>query len=69
MISEDLKFKLSQVEVAVTFYDELNRKLIRNDVDLENTKLKMIFTKKEILKLIIESKDMIESTAQSIENL
>ena len=68
MITDDLKFKLSQVEVAVTFYDELNRKLIRNDVDLENTKLKMIFTKREILKLIIESKDMIESTAHSIEN-
>ena len=67
MITDDLRLKLSQIEVAIKFYDELGNKLIKNDIDLENTQLKMDFTRKEILKIIIENKEMIEDVSRSLE--
>ena len=67
MINDDLRLKLSQIEVAIKFYDELGNKLIKNDIDLENTQLKMDFTRKEILKIIIENKEMIEDVSRSLE--
>ena len=66
MIIDDVKTKLMQIEAAINFYDELGGGVIRNDVALENTQLKMIFAKKEILKLILETKNLIESSPQSI---
>ena len=60
MIIDDVKTKLMQIEAAINFYDELGGGVIRNDVALENTQLKMIFAKKEILKLILETKNLID---------
>ena len=59
-----LAMKLEQVVAASEFYDDLNKQLIKDNVELDNVKMKMIFTKKEILKLILEAKESIRELVQ-----
>ena len=59
-----LAMKLEQVVAASEFYDDLNKQFIKDNVELDNVKMKMIFTKKEILKLILEAKEAIRELVQ-----
>ncbi len=60
MSAEEIKQRLEQVIVGAEFYDELAKQLIRDNVELDNVKMKMVFTKKEILKLLLEAKESVK---------
>jgi len=64
MIADEIKQKIEQIIVASEFYDELSKQLIKDNVELDNVKMKMIFTKKEILKLLLKAKESIRELVQ-----
>ncbi len=65
MSIDKIKQKLEQVIAASEFYDELSKQIIKDNIELDNVKMKMIFAKREILKLLLDIKKSIRELAKS----
>lgn len=57
---EKLKNKIQKLSAVLDFYDSLKKRKITNEKELGDTRLKMDFAKKQMLKLCIEGKKIIK---------
>lgn len=57
---EKLKNRVQKLSAVLDFYDSLKKRKITDGKELEDTRLKMDFAKKQMLKLCIESKKIIK---------
>lgn len=58
---------LSKIEAASNFYDELMDSDIRTEHELETVKLKMRYSKEELIKLTLKLKEECEQLSREIE--
>lgn len=61
---DELIDKLNRLKIAAQYYDELAQAPIKDKLELENRQLKMQFTKKEMLLLLMEADKAINKNAE-----
>ena len=59
-----LKKKTQKISAVLDFYDDLGRRKIHDKKELKDVKLKIEFAKKQIMKLCMDSKQIINEAEQ-----
>lgn len=64
MLSEKLKKDVMKIDALFDFYDELSKRKIRNDDELEIVREKLFYTRKKIIEITSD----IKKTVKDFEN-
>ncbi|MFC1752361.1 hypothetical protein ACFL96_03085 [Thermoproteota archaeon] len=59
---EKLKGKVKKLSAVLDFYDDLGKRKLTSKKEFNDAKLKLDFAKKQMLKLCMESKNIIKKT-------